>query len=289
MQKLMLVVCAAAGLATYATLAISAEHLAAAVKERRHLMKEIVAPAAKLANKMVKGDEPFDAAKAAKAMTDISEVPDKYVKLFPKGTEHGAIADSEAKAVKVSDNDPIEIPPAPGVATPGGQTKEQIHDFDLALISDRSIYKVNDLPIFTIVSSESCHLTLINVDASGEGTVIFPNKFQQDNLLPAGKALQFPASDAKFPFRLKDPGTETVVAICNATGTEADGIKHDFKTRQFTELGNYRDFLTRQIVVEGAEKIAAARLGQQGVSGEGAPGTPKSDILSRAAIKLTVK
>jgi Caspase domain len=27
-------------------------------------------------------------------------------------------------------------------------------------------------------------------------------------------------------------------AICNATGTEADGIKHDFKTRQFTELGN---------------------------------------------------
>jgi hypothetical protein len=148
---------------------------------------------------------------------------------------------------------------------------------------------VNDLPIFTIVSSESCHLTLINVDASGEGTVIFPNKFQQDNLLPAGKALQFPASDAKFQFRLKDPGTETVVAICNATGTEADGIKHDFKTRQFTELGNYRDFLTRQIVVEGAEKIAAAQLGQQGVSGEGAPGTPKSDILSRTAIKLTVK
>ena len=98
MQKLMLVVCAAAGLATYATLAISAEDLAAAVKERRHLMKEIVAPAAKLANKMVKGDEPFDAAKAAKAMTDISEVPDKYVKLFPKGTEHGAIAHSEAKA-----------------------------------------------------------------------------------------------------------------------------------------------------------------------------------------------
>jgi hypothetical protein len=50
-----------------------------------------------------------------------------------------------------------------------------------------------------------------------------------------------------------------------------------------------RDFLTRQIVVEGAEKIAAAQLGQQDVSGEGAPGTPKSDILSRTAIKLTVK
>jgi hypothetical protein len=32
----------------FATVAISAEDLAAAVKERRHLMKEVVAPAAKL-------------------------------------------------------------------------------------------------------------------------------------------------------------------------------------------------------------------------------------------------
>lgn len=97
MQKVMLVACVVAGAAVYATLGIAAEDLAAAVKERRHLMKDIVGPATKLANKMVKGEEPFDAAKAAKAMTEINEVPDKYVKLFPKGTEHGAIADSEAK------------------------------------------------------------------------------------------------------------------------------------------------------------------------------------------------
>ena len=41
--------------------------------------------------------------------------------------------------------------------------------------------------MFSIKSKEDCHLTLINVDASGEGTVIFPNKFQQDNFLAAGK------------------------------------------------------------------------------------------------------
>jgi hypothetical protein len=91
--------------------------------------------------------------------------------------------------------------------------------------------------LFSIKSKEDCHLTLVNVDAKGEGTVIFPNKFQQDNFLPAGKEAQFPGSTAPFQFRLKDPGTETVIAICNATGKEADGIKHDFKKRQFTELG----------------------------------------------------
>jgi len=96
MQKVMLVACVFAGVAVYTTLAISAEDLAAAVKERRHLMKDIVRPAAKVGGDMVKGTVPFDAAKAGKAMTDISGVPDQYVKLFPKGTEHGAVADSEA-------------------------------------------------------------------------------------------------------------------------------------------------------------------------------------------------
>lgn len=96
MQKAILIVCAFAGLVVYATAATSAEDLAAAVKERRAMMKDTVAPAAKLGGQMVKGVVPFDAAKAAKAMNDISGVPEKYVTLFPKGTEHGAIPDSEA-------------------------------------------------------------------------------------------------------------------------------------------------------------------------------------------------
>ena len=96
MKKVMMVVCGFACLAVYATVATSAEDLAAAVKERRGLMKKTVAPAAKLGGQMVKGVEPFDAAKAAKAMNDINAVPDKYVTLFPKGTAHGEIADSEA-------------------------------------------------------------------------------------------------------------------------------------------------------------------------------------------------
>ena len=65
-------------------------------------MKDIVAPAAKLGGQMVKGMKPFDAEAAAKALNEISGVPDKYVKLFPKGTAHGEIADSEAKADRIS-------------------------------------------------------------------------------------------------------------------------------------------------------------------------------------------
>jgi cytochrome c556 len=95
MQKLIVVVCALLIVAIGASAAVSAEDLVAAVKERRDMMKNTVAPAAKLGGKMVKGTEPFDAAKAAKAMNEISGVPDKYVTLFPKGTEHGGVADSQ--------------------------------------------------------------------------------------------------------------------------------------------------------------------------------------------------
>src|SRR6185312_7376897 len=95
MRKSFIVAFVLLGMGGFATVAISAEDLAAAVKERRHLMKEVVAPAAKLGGQMVKGVKPFDAAAAAKAMNEINDVPDKYVKLFPKGTEHGGIADSK--------------------------------------------------------------------------------------------------------------------------------------------------------------------------------------------------
>lgn len=108
------------------------------------------------------------------------------------------------------------------------------------------------------------------IGPQGEGTVIFPNKFQQDNFLPAEKEAQFPGPKTPFQFRPKDPGTETVVAICNATG-KADGIKHHFKKRGFTELGKGR-----------------SKGKKENVPGV-VQGAPASDILSRTAIKLVVK
>ena len=199
--------------------------------------------------------------------------------MVPRETLEAQFADL---IVKVSDNEPIIVASVAGeFATVGGKTKEQTHDFDLALTSDKTAYKVNDLPVFSITSKEDCSLTLINVDSNGDGTVIFPNKFQQDNFLPAGKEAQFPSGDAPFQFRLKDPGT---IAICNAGGKRVDGIKHDFKKRGFTELGNYRGFVTRQIVAEAKDKLAK---GQKQKAKDGA--TAKSEIVVRTAIKLEVE
>lgn len=96
MPRRMLAVCALLGVGAFVTVASAAEDLAKIVKDRREMMDDIVRPSAKLGGDMVKGKTVFDADKAAKAMTDISEVPDKYVTMFPQGTAFGAIPDSEA-------------------------------------------------------------------------------------------------------------------------------------------------------------------------------------------------
>lgn len=200
----------------------------------------------------------------------------RYASMVDKVSDNEAL-DTSGVAVAAAD---VKV----AVAKVGGKSKEATHDFDLALFSDQSIYKVNDFAVFTVRSKEDCHLTLINVDAKGVGTVIFPNKFQQANLLPAGKELKFPGPRAPFRFRLKDPGTETVVAVCNATGKAVDGIKHDFKKRQFTELGNYRQFLTRQIVVEATKKVTKGKKAKAAGKKKAKP-----TIFARTAIKFKVK
>ena len=143
----------------------------------------------------------------AKGLADAGGEAGQIKRRLEQGVLPREILEAEFKdlIVKVSDNEPIDIAATAAVAKVGGKTKEETHDFDLALTSDKTDYKVNDLPVFSIKSKEDCHLTLINVDAKGEGTVILPNKFQQDNFLPAGKEAQFPGSKAPFQFRLKDP------------------------------------------------------------------------------------
>ena len=198
---------------------------------------------------------------------------------------------------KVSDDEFLDLKTLKTKATKkvvkvGGKTKEEKHDFDLSLVSDKSTYNQGDLAVFSVKSAESCHLTLINVDSKGNGTVIFPNKFQKNNFIKGGKELEFPSKKAGFQFRLKDIGTETVIAVCNDTGKTVDGIKHDYKTRSFTPLGNYRNYLTRQIVIEGKKKVAKgkkAKLAKKTKKSTKKVTKKKSTILARTAIKFVVK
>lgn len=159
-------------------------------------------------------------------------------------------------------------------------------DFEISVISDKSVYKQGELATFTVASKQDCNLTLINVDSKGVGTVLLPNDFEKEHFLKAGSEIQVPGPDAAYQLRLQDKGTETVIAVCNASKEEVDGIKHNFDEKQFTELGNYRTF--RAITVEKTKRKAGEKKASEEAAETGKI-TAKGDVLARTAIKFEVE
>lgn len=165
---------------------------------------------------------------------------------------------------------------------------------DLSLTSDADSYRQGDSPVFTIVAPRDCFLTLTDVDEKGEGTVLLPNKYQQDNRIRAGVPVQFPGVGAPFQFRMKDKGTETVVAVCAVRAEGGDGIRHDFSRSAFTQVRDYTEALSRSIAVvpapAGAPALSGAtNTGAPAMSGPLLPASVPSRGSFRAAIKLQVR
>jgi hypothetical protein len=78
-----------------------------------------------------------------------------------------------------------------------------------------------------------CYLTLTDVDDKGEGTVLFPNKFQQDNRI---KAHVSAVSGRHAPFQYKGKGGDSI-AVCTDRNIAVDGIVHDFKSSRYHRTG----------------------------------------------------
>ena len=116
------------------------------------------------------------------------------------------------------------------VATP-------VSEFKITLHSDRPTAKVGEAAYFTVTTTKDCYLTLINISGKDEGIVIHPNKFSQDNFISAGKQFEFPTSKDGYDFKFEDPGTETVIALCDVNGNSLPDIQHDYTKEEFTSLG----------------------------------------------------
>lgn len=115
----------------------------------------------------------------------------------------------------------------------------------LALWTDADTYSVGQEATFYVQASDDCHLTLINVDARGRATVLFPSELERENAMLAGVTLVLPAANAPYRFRVTEKGRETLVGICTETARPIDGIWHDFDRLRFTVLGDWADFQMR--------------------------------------------
>jgi hypothetical protein len=111
-----------------------------------------------------------------------------------------------------------------------------ISEFKVSLHSDKPTAHVGEPAYFTVTTTKDCYLTLVNIDAKEKGTVIFPNKFSQNNQISAGREFIFPSDKDGYDFKFEDKGTETVIALCDTSGKAVD-IQHDYDKDEFTPLG----------------------------------------------------
>jgi hypothetical protein len=145
----------------------------------------------------------------------------------------------------------LAVPPRAAAQAPDGSHAAEGEDasepdpalIDLALWSDRETYAVGDIPSYHARSSEDCYLTLINVDPDRSAVVLFPNEFEPDNRLAAGRELKLPKPDSPYRFRLAKAGRETLIGICTQSPQPPPGINHDFGRLRFTMLGDWDKFL----------------------------------------------
>ncbi len=124
-----------------------------------------------------------------------------------------------------------------------------------------------DLIAVNAEADKDCFLTLINVDAAGKATVLFPNDFEPDNLISAGKTHRVPGTSAPYQLRIKEERRETLVAQCSTSPAPPTGIEHDFGRQRFTVLGNWENFMRDSTITDAdlrrnpnkAERARAAR------------------------------
>jgi hypothetical protein len=108
-------------------------------------------------------------------------------------------------------------------------------------------FKSGDIASFNVRSAADCFLTVIGIDQRNIATVLFPNDFEPNNQIVAGKTITIPAEKAGYQFRLKARGREQVLALCAAQSRTFSGIEHDFERQRFTVLGNWDVFLAEQL------------------------------------------
>ena len=100
-----------------------------------------------------------------------------YSKMMSKVSDDEMIGDDEIDRTDVAADEEA--------ASPTAEDRQSSGAFHLTLFSDKSTYKIKDAPEVTVKSEVACYLTLINVDTKGTATVLFPNKFQQENFIEA--------------------------------------------------------------------------------------------------------
>jgi hypothetical protein len=133
--------------------------------------------------------------------------------------------------------------------------------FGLDVRTSKTSYRIGEELSVLVTPERNCKLTLINVAPSGQATVLYPNREQQDVSLTAGRTAFLPGADGKIRLSILGPaGNQNLVAFCKEQQT-LFGALFNFNDRSvYPTLGTASDLaqLVAQHVQPGAKDVARA-------------------------------
>ena len=94
----------------------------------------------------------------------------------------------------------------------------------LSIYTEKNDFNVGDSVKLEISSTESCRLTLLNIDDDNDSCVLYPSEQFGDKPLSAGHSYTFPPAGR---LRFAEAGTETIIAICNYSQKAIDAQLRD--------------------------------------------------------------
>ena len=102
-----------------------------------------------------------------------------------------------------------------------------------------AIYKDGEKLVLNIRSEKDCYIKLYHIDVNGNIQLIFPNPFELNNKIEAGKIYQFPSEKMNFEFQLGKPyGIESIHLI--AQEKQFDDLKKLDFSDGFVDIGNIK-------------------------------------------------
>lgn len=122
----------------------------------------------------------------------------------------------------------------------------------IQLSSPKTVFKLNDKLDFTVISDKNGYLNIIEVDSSNNATVIFPNKFKDNNAISAGKELHLPSDIGGFNFRANAKEDSTLYALVSKEPLNLykDGMGEmsaGFKSLKSSNFGNIKRSLSSKL------------------------------------------
>ena len=74
-------------------------------------------------------------------------------------------------------------------------------------------YRIGELAKIFIEVDRSAYITVLNIDALGEKTLLFPNRFSPNNFISQAGQIQIPTNDKKFKLRVREPYGPNMILV----------------------------------------------------------------------------